>query len=58
MSAPGITYSGVLAKKHASDGVDTDVGVFRGLSFWISLRVPLRKFYMDKIQVRITTVLS
>ncbi|KAI0451292.1 TRF2-interacting telomeric protein/Rap1 C terminal domain-containing protein [Xylaria acuta] len=50
MSAPGITYSGVLAGGHANDSVDVDAGVFRGLKVWVSVRVPLRKFYVDKIQ--------
>ncbi|KAI8955382.1 hypothetical protein F4801DRAFT_325765 [Xylaria longipes] len=54
MSAPEITYSGVLARKHADDSVDVDVdadvGVFRGLKFWVSARVPLRKFHIETIQ--------
>ncbi|KAI0469080.1 TRF2-interacting telomeric protein/Rap1 C terminal domain-containing protein [Xylaria cf. heliscus] len=52
MSAPGITYSGVLAGKHADDrvNVDIDTSVFKGLKFWLSARVPLRKFYVDTIQ--------
>ncbi|KAI1129405.1 TRF2-interacting telomeric protein/Rap1 C terminal domain-containing protein [Nemania abortiva] len=48
MSAPGITYSGVLARKHASNSTDT--GVFGGLKFWLSLRVPNRKSCVDTIQ--------
>ncbi|KAI1758427.1 hypothetical protein F4782DRAFT_478100 [Xylaria castorea] len=50
MSAPGITYSGVLATEHATDSMDVDTGVFRGLKFWVSARVPRRKFYVDTIQ--------
>ncbi|TRX94313.1 hypothetical protein FHL15_004780 [Xylaria flabelliformis] len=36
--------------------MDVDAGVFRGLKFWISALVPLRKFYIDTLQVRMTTV--
>ncbi|KAI0112392.1 TRF2-interacting telomeric protein/Rap1 C terminal domain-containing protein [Nemania sp. FL0031] len=52
MSAPGITYSGVLAKKYANDSVDagTDAGVFGGLKFWVSARVPNRKSCVNNIQ--------
>ncbi|KAI0864424.1 TRF2-interacting telomeric protein/Rap1 C terminal domain-containing protein [Xylaria cubensis] len=50
MSAPGITYSGVLATKHTTESTDVDAGVFQGLKFWISARVPLRKFYIDTLQ--------
>ncbi|KAI0204522.1 hypothetical protein F4808DRAFT_413886 [Astrocystis sublimbata] len=56
MSAPGITYSGVLAKNPANDDADADAGndgnggVFRGLKFWLSRWVPLTKFYADKIR--------
>ncbi|GAP92907.1 putative transcription factor [Rosellinia necatrix] len=56
MSAPGITYSGVLARKHANaspnanKNVSSDDGVFKGLKFWISARVPPRKTCVDIIQ--------
>lgn len=57
MSAPGITYSGVLAKKAANKNVDenldesVDAGVFGGLKFWVSARVSNRKSCVDTIQV-------
>ncbi|KAI0433747.1 TRF2-interacting telomeric protein/Rap1 C terminal domain-containing protein [Xylaria sp. FL1042] len=49
MSAPGITYSGVLARKNVGDGAGVDGGVFRGLKFWVSARVPQRKTCVDTI---------
>ncbi|KAI1741433.1 TRF2-interacting telomeric protein/Rap1 C terminal domain-containing protein [Xylaria scruposa] len=58
MSAPGITYSGILATKHTAESMDVDAGVFRGLKFWISARVPLRKFYTDTIQENGGTIVS
>lgn len=54
MSAPGITYSGVLAKKVASN--HPGVGVFSGLRFWISVRVPQRKGCVETIEVQDMTV--
>lgn len=52
MSAPGITYSGVLAEKGAnSSGIDEGAGVFRGLKLWVSARVPNRKACVDTIEV-------
>ncbi|KAJ2993323.1 hypothetical protein NUW58_g1878 [Xylaria curta] len=50
MSAPGITYSGVLAKKEPSHSADVDGGIFRGLKFWVSARVPHRKTCVDTIR--------
>ncbi|KAI0876709.1 TRF2-interacting telomeric protein/Rap1 C terminal domain-containing protein [Hypoxylon argillaceum] len=56
MSAPGITYSGVLAKKAANKNADenldesVDAGVFGGLKFWVSARVSNRKSCADTIQ--------
>ncbi|KAI0816207.1 TRF2-interacting telomeric protein/Rap1 C terminal domain-containing protein [Xylaria sp. FL0064] len=47
MSAPGIMYSGVLARNTAGD--DANAGVFRGLKFWVSARVPQRKSCVDTI---------
>lgn len=54
MSAPGIIYSGVLAKKVASD--HPVVGVFSGLRFWVSVRVPQRKGCVELIEVQDMTV--
>jgi hypothetical protein len=57
MSAPGITYSGVLAKKAANENVDEnmdaniDAGVFGGLKFWVSARISNRKSCVDIIKV-------
>ncbi|KAI3321161.1 hypothetical protein HD806DRAFT_503172 [Xylariaceae sp. AK1471] len=48
MSAPGITYSGVLAKKNADN--NEKAGVFQDLKLWVSVRVPHRKTYVDTIQ--------
>ncbi|KAI1419662.1 TRF2-interacting telomeric protein/Rap1 C terminal domain-containing protein [Xylaria sp. FL1777] len=50
MSAPGITYSGVLAEMHANSSADAGVGIFRGLKFWVSVRVPQRKACVDNIE--------
>ncbi|KAI1303997.1 TRF2-interacting telomeric protein/Rap1 C terminal domain-containing protein [Xylaria venustula] len=50
MSAPGITYSGVLAKK--------GVGVFGGLKFWVSVRVPQRKTCVNSIEGHGGTVVA
>ncbi|KAI0188776.1 TRF2-interacting telomeric protein/Rap1 C terminal domain-containing protein [Xylaria flabelliformis] len=58
MSAPGITYSGVLATKRTTESTDVDAGVFRGLKFWISARVPLRKFYIDTLQENGGTIVT
>ncbi len=53
MSAPGITYSGVLARKGVdNDSADVDAGVFRGLKFWVSIRVPQRKVCVGTIEVQ------
>lgn len=49
MSAPGITYSGVLAKKVASNHQGT--GVFSGLKIWVSVRVSQRKSCVEAIEV-------
>ncbi|KAI1278363.1 TRF2-interacting telomeric protein/Rap1 C terminal domain-containing protein [Xylaria sp. FL0933] len=49
MSAPGITYSGVLARNTAGDDANADGGIFRGLKFWVSARVPQRKTCVDTI---------
>ncbi|KAI1111670.1 hypothetical protein F5Y14DRAFT_424410 [Nemania sp. NC0429] len=48
MSAPGITYSGVLAKKGTSN--HPSEGVFSGLCLWISVRVAQRKSCAEAIQ--------
>ncbi|TGJ81628.1 hypothetical protein E0Z10_g7134 [Xylaria hypoxylon] len=62
MSGPGITYSGVLAKKAANDSVDVDVDVgvdvFQGLKFWVSARVPHRKTCVDAIEGNGGTVVA
>ncbi|KAJ3556796.1 hypothetical protein NPX13_g10059 [Xylaria arbuscula] len=50
MSAPGITYSGVLAEKEGNNSVDGCAGVFRGLKLWVSARVPNRKACVDTIE--------
>ncbi|KAI0903778.1 TRF2-interacting telomeric protein/Rap1 C terminal domain-containing protein [Ustulina deusta] len=51
MSAPGIPYSGVLARKGVdNDSADVDAGVFRGLKFWVSIRVPQRKVCVGTIE--------
>ncbi|KAI0973296.1 TRF2-interacting telomeric protein/Rap1 C terminal domain-containing protein [Xylaria arbuscula] len=50
MSAPGITYSGALAKK--------GVGVFGGFKFWVSARVPQRKSCVNSIEEHGGTVVA
>jgi hypothetical protein len=49
MSAPGITYSGVLAKKGATNSEKK--GIFEDIKFWVSARVPHRKICVDTIKV-------
>lgn len=55
MSAPGITYSGVLAKKNANESTDESTNesasgrVFKGTKFWISRRVPNHRTCVDTI---------
>ncbi|KAF2966446.1 hypothetical protein GQX73_g7131 [Xylaria multiplex] len=58
MSAPGITYSGVLARKAANDSVDMDKYVFQGLKFWVSVRVPQRKTCLGTIEGNGGTVVT
>ncbi|KAI0518065.1 TRF2-interacting telomeric protein/Rap1 C terminal domain-containing protein [Xylaria bambusicola] len=57
MSAPGITYSGVLAEKGANSSTDVGAGVFRGLKFWVTARVPHRKACVDTIEKNGGTVI-
>ncbi|KAI1817287.1 hypothetical protein GGS20DRAFT_574917 [Poronia punctata] len=51
MSAPGITYSGVLAKEgdNSRNNNDERTGVFQGLKIWVSHKVPDRKTCTDTI---------
>ncbi|KAI2628243.1 hypothetical protein GGS21DRAFT_528392 [Xylaria nigripes] len=48
MSAPGITYSGVLAGRGA--GSSKKRNIFQNVQFWLSARVPQRKTYIDTIK--------
>ncbi|KAI1434722.1 hypothetical protein GGR50DRAFT_660542 [Xylaria sp. CBS 124048] len=47
MPAPGITYSGALAKRDVN--TDEEPSVFQGLKFWLSMRIPDRKSCIDTI---------
>ncbi|KAI0389063.1 hypothetical protein F5Y17DRAFT_450446 [Xylariaceae sp. FL0594] len=52
MSAPGITYSGVLAERGPNGRNDVNRekdGVFQGLKFWLSSYVPQRPACMNTI---------
>ncbi|KAI1178351.1 hypothetical protein F4777DRAFT_114684 [Nemania sp. FL0916] len=48
MSAPGITYTGVLARKNANSS--RSAGVFQGLNFWVSVNLANRTTCMDMIK--------
>ncbi|KAI0400022.1 TRF2-interacting telomeric protein/Rap1 C terminal domain-containing protein [Xylaria palmicola] len=56
MSAPGITYSGALAKKHAQE--DASIKPLKGLKFWLSARIPQRRTCVDSIHENGGTVVA
>ncbi|KAI8623257.1 hypothetical protein F5Y19DRAFT_389744 [Xylariaceae sp. FL1651] len=48
MSAPGITYEGVLAQKGSNKGEKADV--FQNVKFWVSAQVPHRSTHIKTIE--------